>query len=450
MLGFAGAAHAAVAPVTWCGADAAAADRVPDAAAGFQWHVVYAVPSDGTDRFASLASGIATDLASIDAWWNGQDASRRLRFDLFAFPGCAPGLGQLDLSSSRLPRPGADYAPLESRLDRIVADLNALPFGFASPDKKYLVYYDGPADEQKVCGQGNAGVTDGGPRAFAIVFLQACGQGSPGDGEGVAAITAVHEMTHALNAVLEQAPHYCNDGHVCDSDSDLLRAVGTSTDVLSAQVLDVGHDDYYGHSGTWWDAQDSGWLIRVGGPDTAPPVGPASLRVSSDGPVVTLTWPRAVDDVGPVRYRVYRDGELVHETVQTRIVDRGVRGRTIVYGVRAADGAGFLSPLVEVRFKVGAGVVDPAGRLLADTVAPPPVTGLRGVATGGALLLRWHAVTDPGGIRGYVVERNGRRFATVKRTRLSIPGTKSKGLWTVRAVDRAGNVGRRLQAVRFS
>ena len=52
--------------------------------------MIYAFPSDGVDRYASLAPLIAADLSAIDGWWQRQDASRTIRFDLFAFPGCTP------------------------------------------------------------------------------------------------------------------------------------------------------------------------------------------------------------------------------------------------------------------------------------------------------------------------------------------------------------------------
>src|SRR5262249_52949141 len=51
---FAPAAHA-VTPVRWCGGEPSTNDR-PDVVGGNQIHVVYAVPSDGADRFAQIAS----------------------------------------------------------------------------------------------------------------------------------------------------------------------------------------------------------------------------------------------------------------------------------------------------------------------------------------------------------------------------------------------------------
>ena len=34
-------------------------------------------------------------------------------------------------------------------------------------------------------------------------------------------------------------------------------------ETLDTAVLDAGRDDYYGHSGTWWDVQDSPWLTHL-------------------------------------------------------------------------------------------------------------------------------------------------------------------------------------------
>ncbi|MBD0329842.1 MAG: PKD domain-containing protein [Thermoleophilia bacterium] len=36
------------------------------------------------------------------------------------------------------------------------------------------------------------------------------------------------------------------------------------SNVLAQRLLDPGRDDYYGHSSSWWDVQDSLWLEQVG------------------------------------------------------------------------------------------------------------------------------------------------------------------------------------------
>ena len=382
----------------------------------------------------------------MDVWWNGQDPSRRIRFDTFPFEGCAPGFGQLDISRAQLPHDTAYFSPMQGRLDRLVADLNAPPFNFTSPDKKYVVFYDGAVESQDVCGQGNAGLVSGGPQAYAVVFVGACGQ-AIGTGEGEAAITAAHEMVHAMNALpfpfpSPGPPHVCSSedrGHPCDHPEDVLYPTGTKGETLPSKLLDFGRDDYYGHPGPWWDIQDSLFLVRAGGDET-PPGEPAKLTPTSLGSVVTLSWSSASDESGQTSYRLYKNGKLLGETTKASVSDRARRGETIVYGVRAADASGNLGPLAEARFQVGLGIVDESGNLVRDTVAPPPVT-VRGRLSPAGLTLRWRAAKDPGGIKGYLVERSGKRYKLVAATSISIPAKKAKGTWTVHAVDKAGNVG---------
>jgi hypothetical protein len=108
-----------------------------------------------------------------------------------------------------------------------------------------------------------------------------------------------------------------------------------------------------------------------------------------------------------------------------------------------------LGPLQTALFKVGFGIVDEAGTLVRDTVAPRRVTGLRGIPTRTGVRLRWRAARDPGGIRGYLVERNRKRFRVVPRTSLSVPRAKAHARWSVRAIDKAGNIGPRFATLRI-
>jgi hypothetical protein len=249
-------AHAVSA--AWCGGnDRASADRVPELQfAENQIHVVYATAADGPDNFAADAPLIVDDLTAIDVWWRGQDPTRTPRFDLYPFAGCAPGLGQLDLSFVRLSGAAATYQG-EDGVQRIESELTS-----NTPSSvKTLAYYDGQIGDDSICGESQVLPAAGGMFAVSLVFLQAC---EPDLGAGViTAAAAAHEVTHNLGAVPTEAPHSClgaDAGHVCGDSADLMR---TTAQPLAGAVLDVGRDDYYGHSGSWWDVQDSPWLERL-------------------------------------------------------------------------------------------------------------------------------------------------------------------------------------------
>ncbi len=254
-------APAAVAPLRWCGNDLAQSDRVHDRMGGEQIHVIYALPADGPDRFAGLASPIATDVAAIDAWWRREDPTRAPRFDLFDFPGCESRFGKLDLSYARLPDPASVYVATLDRFQRIATQLGGEPFVFAAPSKKYLVFYDGPVADDRICGTGSGSALTGGRRSYAIVYLRSSCDLSIGNGGGLADVAA-HELLHELGALPLGAPHPCpgDDGHPCDSSVDIL-APFYRGGLLDESTLDVNRDDYYGHTGTWFDIQDSRWLL---------------------------------------------------------------------------------------------------------------------------------------------------------------------------------------------
>ncbi len=443
------AAPAGTPPVVqWCGgAEEAPADRTPDAVRAFQIHVIYAVPSGGPDRFAALVSPIATDVAAIDAWWRSQDPTRAPRFDLAAFDACPAAFARLDVSAVRLPHDAAFYASNQFELLR--ADLDAA--GFTDPDKKYLVYYDGPPIPSPTgvyCGRTESGVLGGGRRAYSIVFLGGFCGATLGTG-GPTTVTAAHELIHGLGALPTPAsgpgpPHACpNDpGHPCDDPRDILYPQASTTASLDGLVLDSGRDDYYGHSGSWWDVRDSPFLARIGDADTGPPTAPSRFTATSRGSLVTLSWRPAEDDVGPVVYRVYRDGALLATSNLPVYRDTGaVAGATYRYAVRATDTAGFLSPRPSLRFTVGLGIVNANGVLVRDTVPPSSIGRIRPRATKTTVVLAWSRAHDQGGIRGYRVLRNGARYALVQRSPLRIPLARAHARWSIAAVDEAGNVG---------
>lgn len=278
--------------VDWCGTgQPTAVDRKPelDPSSTRQVHVTYAIPADAPDQFTARANPIVTDIAAIDAWWRGQDGTRALRFDLYPFAGCATKFGKLDLGFIRLPRTSSLYQG-EAGADRLISDLSQLA---ALPTQKHLVYYDGPnVFDQFVCGTAfvtRSSPTQGGLNGISFVWLRSLCGGDLGTGR-IAATVAVHEAIHGLGSLLQGSPNECDppdDGHVCDSTTDILYPEANSQTSLATQTLDVNRDDYYGHSLATFDVQDSEWLSRL-------PQVPLTVSMTGKG-TVRLTAPSQFD-----------------------------------------------------------------------------------------------------------------------------------------------------------
>jgi hypothetical protein len=250
---------------TWC-RSATATDRT-DTVGGDLVHVVYAIPSDGADRFQERVPLIATDLSLIDAWWRRQDPTREPRFDFTTVAGCASRFGQLDITAARVAEPASAFSAPDGRLLRLVNDLAQV---VNDPTKKYLVYFDSPTSlPGNICGTAFVNPRRGSTGAVWLAPNLAGfpGCGSLGDGDYYAK-TAAHELIHTLGALDTSSstapPHPCpgDPGHPCDSPNDVLYPGGFGIH-LDNYFLDVGHDDYYAHAGSWFDVQDSSWLAHL-------------------------------------------------------------------------------------------------------------------------------------------------------------------------------------------
>jgi hypothetical protein len=431
-LGAAAPANASI-PIPWCGTDSSSIDRLPDATLGYAVHVVYARPPGAADRFGELAPRFVGDVAAMEAWWRSQDAARSPRFDLFPIA-CASAFGALDITNVSLTQPisGVNRAFTEIRSQLASTGLN-------QPEKIYLVYYDGPTGQtgsQQICGQG-APPRDASAPGMALVYLDSCGATET---DSLRPVVSIHELVHVFGAVGDGAPHLCNDGHVCDFDPDLMTA-SLSGNELETHVLDNGRDDYYGHSGTWLDVQDSLFLERLDSPDRSAPSAPAALVVRSDPgkAVVTFSWQASTDDVGPVRYWVYEDGRRREEVLRTSAL-LTVDGDAVTYSVRAVDAVGHLSPPAAIRFKPGLGIIDEQGRLLRDTVAPPAIRPVSIRKTTKTVVVSWPAVRDGGGLRNYRIKIGARTFFVAK-PKVTISRATLRTAVSVAPVDRAGNIG---------
>ncbi len=258
-------AQATSAATAWCGAEAQT-DRVPNGVSGDPVHWVYLIPSDGADNLPAVATAMQSDAEQIDAWWRGQDPTRTPRNDVATFS-CGT---QLDITTVRSTRSSAQLTSTSARFPAIADTLQRA--GLTSSLTKYLVYYDGPVDDDNICGQGGS---DGSGFGVAVVYYRSCA------GVSTAAVAA-HEFLHTIGAVPSAAPNDCpgdNSGHTCDDESDIMYpAIGGEG--LSAKVLDPGRNDYYGHPSAWLDTQDSAWLVRL---DSQAPL---ALTVSGTGTVM--------------------------------------------------------------------------------------------------------------------------------------------------------------------
>ena len=421
--------NAAAGPLPWCGAGEPATDQ-PDAVSAFEWHAIYAIPSGAPDRFGFFAPRIVGDVAAMSDWWVGQDSTRKPRFDLLQAPGCASDYERVDISVAHLAHANADES-----YNQIVADLEA--DGFDSPDKGYVVYYDGSlhvGEEFGVCGQG---ATADPEWAFSIVYLQTCGMETD---DATRAVVATHEMTHGMGAVPDEAPHSCNGGHVCDSPDDLMKATLADGDSLGNLRLDVGRDDYYGHTGSWWDVRNSGLLYDLD--VTLPPAPAVVATATSDGLDVTMSWDTKPEN-NNVDLRIYdEDGTFQQETQDPAVVTTGSIGQVLTWVLRTVDDGGFLGPATTLRFKVGYGIVDASGKLTKDTVPPAQVRALRARKVGQRVVVSWARVPDPIGLRGYRVSFAGAAPILVTTTSVSLPAARVRGKTVVvAAVDEAGNRG---------
>ena len=158
--------------------------------------------------------------------------------------------------------------------------------------------------------------------------------------------------------------------------ADIL-STGTShpSPRLSDSILDVGHDDYYDHSGTWWDIRDSGWLVHL----ESPP-GMLTIAVSGSGGAVTSV----------------PDGGLCTDTCTTRY-DGGSAVRLIAIehsGYRLLSWGGTCSGVsrtcdttVESEGVSVAATFGPAVTVTARTLGPGHITQLDGVPCTGECAL---------------------------------------------------------------
>ena len=160
----------------------------------------------------------------------------------------------------QLSQPASYYAAVNSRGSRLVGELNQR---FAEPSKKYLVYYDGVVDEPRLCGQSTVPRTGRPLRVLADLLTGVPRGRRHRRDHGERRRPRARPQLRRRPAGRPAARLRGDTAHICDDQNDLMFPY-TRGQGLNAVSLDAGHDDYYAHSGTWWDLQDSAWLAHLG------------------------------------------------------------------------------------------------------------------------------------------------------------------------------------------
>jgi hypothetical protein len=226
----------------------------PDEAADDQIHVVYALPSDGVDRALDTGGDLAASVAAWNGWLDDAADGSHMRLDT-----CN---GELDVTFVRLGKTDAEIAARGAFVrDEIEAQMRAA--GLIADDKIYAVYYDGSSTyacgggawPPALSGQVGALYLHGAPPGFPT--CDSIPLAGPGDPPGYHEFAMLHEIIHTLGMVAEAAPHHNLGGHVGDTPSDLMYAGPSPWD---PSVLDLGHDDYFGHGQAWPDLARSAFL----------------------------------------------------------------------------------------------------------------------------------------------------------------------------------------------
>ncbi len=347
----------------------ATTDR-PDDLAGPQVRLMYVLPSDGVDRALDTDGTIVRSAASFQAWLATQTPGQALRLDTSG--------AVLDIGFFRLSKTDAEVAARGAFVrDEIEAQMKAA--GYTAPGKIYGVYYDGSSSY--ACGggawppalPGNVGALylKGTPPGFQPCSGNAfSNEGPPGYWE----FSLVHEVLHTIGIVGTCAPHHTRAGHVSDDNRDLMYAGDLP---WQPSILDIGRDDYYGHSISGCvNLATSGYL----GPYTPPATTmQATTAATTASPTAVLAIGRF--SVVPRRPRAGRivtiRASLRANAIADRVACRANVGRRVlrasVHAIRAGEA------LCAWRVPTGT-----RGRLLTGSI----VVGADGSSTTGRFAVR--------------------------------------------------------------
>jgi hypothetical protein len=248
----------------------ATADR-PDVAVGSQAHAIYFVPSDAPDNTLDTNGTIENSILSTRGWLEAQTGGKHIRLDTYL----DRGNPVLDVSFVRGNLTAAEYAATGDAFTAVTDELEARGWNADPAQKRYYVYYEGPAEDTNICGTAFVSTLGTTMAQWSVVWLGAspgCGArdfGTPETGPQMSESILMHESTHNEGFVRPESLHQCwaFQFHLCSAGAGAIldtldpEAVDLMfpfvTYPLKDKVLDRGHDDYYNHPFPTKDLADS-------------------------------------------------------------------------------------------------------------------------------------------------------------------------------------------------
>ena len=214
--------------------------------------LIYAVPKDGIDRNLDNDGTIANLVASAQEWLKRESGGRSLNL--------VGGEESPTIEFFELSRTEQELENLPDDEISYQIEYEARAEGFDNPGVINVIFLEGTEPDRMTCGA--APSPDTAPANSATLFLQSDCQefpfAGPGEEAGFWEMTFMHEIFHALGAVLDCAPN-ADAGHV-DDPRDLM--YGGETDWDYPVRLDIDHDDYYGTGrSACYDTARSPYLI---------------------------------------------------------------------------------------------------------------------------------------------------------------------------------------------
>jgi chitodextrinase len=243
----------------------------------------------------------------------------------------------------------------------------------------------------------------------------------------------------AMNGVYirTEAPANPNDGNRADTLLvDMHPATQGDWADAAMDINQVFNDPLTGIAIQDVEQDPTGATLQINAPrDAVPPSAVGALTASSAGTGASLQWTAATDNYAVDHYVIARNGTQVSTTTGLTFADTGlVPGSTVAYTVAAVDVGGNVGPAASASVTVP------------DTTAPSaPGKVTAKLTKDGKVHVAWTAATDNGSVAAYRVLRagkliaSGNDFAYVDKT--AKPGSGSTLIYSVAAVDLAGNVG---------